>query len=105
MTHTTVSDDQLSAAFESAALLCERGWCQGQFGFGTSCRCAWGAILEVSSTDVLLYAAMLRRWCGVIGVNPENFEGLPSWNDAPDRTQTEVVAKLREAAQLAKANV
>lgn len=27
---------------------------------------------------------------------------IPNWNDAPDRTQAEVVAKLREAAEKAR---
>ncbi|RYG90143.1 MAG: hypothetical protein EON59_00755 [Alphaproteobacteria bacterium] len=29
-------------------------------------------------------------------------DGLACWNDAPERTQAEVVAKLREAAELAR---
>jgi hypothetical protein len=30
--------------------------------------------------------------------------GIANWNDAPERTQAEVVAKLREAAALSKAS-
>ena len=29
-------------------------------------------------------------------------DDVPEWNDAPERTQAEVVAKLREAAKLAE---
>lgn len=43
------------------------------------------------------------------GINPAHqfmmrFVGgeIPKWNDAPERTQAEVVAKLREAAALAR---
>jgi len=57
-----------------------------------TCWCIYGAIMKVSR----------RR-----KVRGDLFRFLPTyasvWNDAPERTQAEVVAKLREAAALARA--
>lgn len=63
------------------------------------CWCASGAIIRISG-DRLPKAAWYALKC-IIGLG----EIIPSWNDAPERTQSEVVAKLREAAKLARETV
>jgi len=57
------------------------------------CRCMYGAVAEVARPNGYQYLPPSGSW------------GLPGteWNDAPERTQAEVVAKLREAAALARA--
>lgn len=56
------------------------------------CRCMYGAVAEIAQPN------------GYRCVPPSGSWGLPDtdWNDAPERTQAEVVAKLREAAALAR---
>jgi hypothetical protein len=63
------------------------------------CWCALGAISKIAGNDDLLveraeYALMRLLRCEV--------DGIANWNDAPERTQAEVVAKLREAAAIAR---
>lgn len=60
------------------------------------CFCAWGAITHVfggyphGSPE----ASALCKAVGTLNIG--------EWNDEPERTQAEVVAKLREAAALAR---
>lgn len=61
------------------------------------CWCLAGAVGKVKSRD--------KGW----GVPVESYvlraigeKSAAMWNDAPERTQAEVVAKLREAAELAR---
>jgi hypothetical protein len=60
------------------------------------CWCAVGAIYHVAKTPD---EALTVR--GALGALLD--QSVPEWNDAPGRTQAEVVAKLREAAALARA--
>jgi len=67
--------------------------------------CVNGAIFAVcigraSLRDIKASEILLRRSVGVPVSLPM---AVPRWNDAPERTQVEVVAKLREAAELARA--
>jgi len=91
----------------------EGAWTQGAFarnaqgkdtGLSESrgpatCWCVLGATDHVSGEDDPVVQAdhLLAQ---VIGGAAHN--GLGEWNDAPGRTQSEVVAKLREAAALAR---
>lgn len=62
-----------------------------------SCWCAWGALLRVAadpSDDAVYDASDIAE--AVIGGN------LVMFNDAPDRTQAEVVSALRQAAEKAR---
>lgn len=56
------------------------------------CFCSWGALKAVGDHEEA--ADYLRTFLGT---------SITTWNDAPKRTQAEAVAKLREAAALAKA--
>ena len=90
----------------------EGAWCQKALGFdalGCSvgaaddieravCFCAAGAIWRVvghHSSRVQAVFEQLNKATGGTG-------GVGHWNDARKRTQAEVVAKLREAAALAR---
>lgn len=100
---------------ESAADLLEKpgAWTQGAASrdvFGNPdgdseiwpdavCWCAWGAILKVTGNTSIVgsdqrpktAAALLERHIGTNDVT--------TWNDAPERTQAEVVSALRQAAR------
>lgn len=99
------TSDQL----EATAQLLEKGWTQGGSGAtdarGMSCSyrdpqathlCLDAALCHVfgNSTDKYFEARNIVR--SVVGGNNVGF------NDAPDRTQSEVVAAVREAARLAR---
>jgi hypothetical protein len=83
-----------------AADLIERdGWCQGYFTDPLGRRCVDGAICATSTmlptthwTDRAAARSALLLWLG---------ERHIDWNDAPGRTQAEVVAALRAAAERA----
>ena len=64
-----------------------------------ACFCMAGAILRAGDGDYS--AAGLVRTVLPKPQNPAH-DWLVKWNDAPERTQSEVVAKLREAASLAR---
>lgn len=58
------------------------------------CWCAIGAILRAANLPSVAGAARSHIF-SLVGP-------IPDFNDAPERTQAEVVAKLREAAALAR---
>jgi hypothetical protein len=85
----------------------EGAWTQGAWQRGRSgrevkpdspravCWCVGGAIEHVSSIGIGSAAMTeLRDHLSVMFIS--------EWNDAPERTQAEVVAKLREAAMLSE---
>lgn len=83
----------------------EGAWTQGRFGSrAAGCYCAYGAMIEAyrdfgepnSGLYSNLYTSATRCLEDAIGGR------VAAFNDAPDRTQAEVVAKLREAAALAR---
>lgn len=59
-----------------------------------ACFCVGGAIWRVAPGDL--------RWPAAHYLESLVGGDIPEWNDAPERTQAEVVAKLREAAALAR---
>ncbi len=62
------------------------------------CWCTVGATLAVAGLAASMSAdRFLASFLGLDGV-----DAVEQWNDAPERTQAEVVAKLREAAALAR---
>lgn len=97
-----------------AAELVERGWCQGHGATDKSgntvdrdaddaaCFCALGAISRAtqgtkqSVRNDLFWDARARL--GDV-VDQAGFMGVAPWNDAPGRTQAEVVQALRQAAE------
>lgn len=82
--------DVLSRA---ADLIVECGWTQGEWE-NNGCFCLDGALMHVKG-DTYTFPE-LDLVCQATGA-----ESAIWWNDAPERTQAEVVAKLREAAALA----
>lgn len=79
------------------------GWCQGAYVLeynGTPSFCAAGACGENDDDAVpshlLSTKAMLREVTGC------QRQGLAEWNDAPERTQAEVVAAFDKAIELAR---
>lgn len=84
---------------ERAAELLERdGWCQRQLHHCDGSRCVRGAIIDAAlevGEGSLPPSEWLRRHLGAK-------RSLPEWNDDPGRTADEVIAKLREAAKVAR---
>ncbi len=104
----TVADPaKMQAAHDLLAR--EGGWTQGAFArtaagrvIGPSCApascfCPVGAIIAAGGgvPEREFFAAVC---CGV-----EDLHALYAWNDAPDRTQAEVVAVAARAVELARA--
>lgn len=89
-----------------AAEMVERGWCQGMGARNAAgrevrptsraavCWCAHGAILR-SAKDGVGWLCM-EHLARAIGIAPCDVTG---WNDAPKRTQAEVVSALKAAAE------
>jgi hypothetical protein len=108
LTETTREVTTREVLHRAADLLEEFGWCQGQlFSRGRRAYCVIGATARAAHD--LGYEG---DWTGGYGfvrdrvgadllraVSGGWFSG--DWNDEPDRTKAEVVAKLREAAEAA----
>jgi hypothetical protein len=96
-----VSKLSVADVLERAANLIEPegAWTKEDYvGPSGTCWCVLGAIKRAGdfANDLNPAAEALRAALGV------GYGGIPDWNDAPERTQDEVVAKLREAAALAR---
>lgn len=79
----------------AAELLTPEGaWQQREWG-GNGCWCLDGAIMEAKGEENTFRELALV--CEAVGCDSAIY-----WNDAPERTQAEVVAKLKEAAALAR---
>ena len=95
-------DEASKILLKAASLIEERGWCQHALETHEGRMCANGAVWIAAGRPVskdgvpppewhLTYrAARTRLWSSVGHVH--------DWNDAKDRTQAEVVAKLRAVA-------
>ena len=91
----------------TAADIVEKGWTQGVFAtnaFGKgvpvespeACSfCVLGALDKAAETGI---GEMAWREAEKALFRTVRSPSLPAWNDAPERTQAEVVAALREAA-------
>ena len=85
----------------------EGAWQQGSW-FDTSselalggdyrCMCAEGALILVGCERFSLPSQPAHKFL----LAATGAEDVPDWNDAPERTQAEVVAALRKAADLAR---
>lgn len=108
----------VSDVLTRAADIVERGWCQGVYSRGAECVCAKGSIMRAAdvphlspmwdplpSHDDVSLVARAKAYLVALMPPPLDPEECPiaAWNDALERTQAEVVAKLREAAALALA--
>lgn len=91
----------------AADILDENGWGQGWLidPDGGSCACAVGAIQLASgmTPQEIRYGGLTKE----LAVRATRFfsavlkSTVSAWNDEPGRTAEEVIAKLREAAELA----
>jgi hypothetical protein len=95
----------IAEQLDAAADLLEKGWAQGH-----DAETSDGESVELRSVRATCFcaAAAIERKCGdsyyaglklleqVVG------GGVVTWNDAPERTQAEVVAAVRKAAELAR---
>jgi hypothetical protein len=79
----------------------EGKWCQGSYSNGFGGLCALGAIGEVEGCIVAGrdFDKSVRFLLDVIDHEKRS---VAIWNDAPERTQAEVVSAIRKAAHLAK---
>lgn len=99
--------DNLAIAdkLDEARALIEKGWCQRAFAKDANgkkvfswhpsavCWCAIGAINATEPNN----GGPWRYLEKVVGRSPD------TWNDAPERTQAEVIEAFRKAAELARA--
>lgn len=84
-----------------AADLIETGWCQGTGHLrfeGADQYCAVGAISRVTHDRGGIFSGSLKAVANVVGIRDCM---IVAWNDTPGRTQAEVVAVIRMAADLA----
>lgn len=86
-THTL--DEASKLLLKAAALIEERGWCQGSM-LSPSGYCALGAIGVAGDYRDIAYKAR-DKFSAVVG-------SVATWNDWPGRTKEEVIAKLRSVA-------
>ena len=70
------------------------------------CWCALGAIAHVTKSDPTRASVFTRLgplWPAINGLQSVVGQEIDEWNDEPERSQADVVAKLREAAQAIEA--
>lgn len=98
-----------------ARALIERGWCQKDYARGKSgrtvspkgraarCYCAMGAIGHANhSWPCALLPGVRELVCAVTGFADADEVTILNWNDAPERTQDEVLAAFDRAIELAE---
>lgn len=73
-------------------LLEQKGWCQGAF-VSNGRHCAMGALREVYPDDLELWKAQGK----MLSALEPSYSSVTWWNDRPERTKEEVIAKLKEA--------
>ena len=95
----------IAAKLDEARALIEKGWCQRAFELHSSqgaCYCTMGAFYralgELSEDDEETAFRTLIKAIGLPAEDTQVFE----WNDAPERTQAEVIEAFRKAAELAR---
>jgi hypothetical protein len=103
----------ISAALSNAADIVQRGWTQRRYWAPGKdfepCYCLLGALNHarakfsnnLSECDSL-YKYVHKAINEIDVSNAYKWRPLSGWNDSPDRTQDEVVAVLRRAADLAR---
>jgi hypothetical protein len=97
MDNTTKTPQQI--LLDAIDVIEQRGWCQGAFQDDDSKQvCMLGAI-RIATWDKVIYPVhpAYAQACNATGMNGTM---IAQWNDASGRTKEEVIAKLREAAQL-----
>lgn len=91
--------EAIARALDAAADLLERGWCQGEYRDREHERyCLNGALMmSANLANYGEYSDMLYAVASYLGI-----ASTIKWNDAPGRTQSEVVAAVRKTAELAR---
>ncbi len=105
----------VAEVLDGAADLLEKpgAWTQYAFARGKSgrevttrkaavCFCALGAIDHVTGYDPGIEGCTEANCYLALAITGRRYGGIAKFNDDPRRTQAEVVAKLREAAALAR---
>jgi len=105
----------IAAKLDEARALIDKGWVQGlgavdengrcTFYHKASAFCAFGAVMRVYTVD-----GETEYWTAYevadfldLVAQAKGYPTIVSFNDAPERTQAEVVEVFREAAELARA--
>ncbi|GAC1439067.1 MAG: hypothetical protein NVSMB58_35400 [Terriglobales bacterium] len=81
-----------------ARMKIQRGWCQGTYTKAPNFYC-----LVASIGDQFAPYEPSQRSRNLLRM-VTGCESLPDWNDAPERTKTEVLAALDKAIEFAKLN-
>jgi hypothetical protein len=86
-----------------AAAIVEQGWCQGEYTDEAGRHCAAGDIYRAAANGTSNAGVSYDNGSMATRVFMQFIGGYVSnWNDAPERTQADVVTALREAAQRAE---
>jgi hypothetical protein len=98
------SQDWIVQKLTEARALIAQGWCQGDYYEDSDCGtkyCAVGAIRAAAEDQSYFYCLdyLGQTLAFMIGSGRYN---VPNWNDAPGRTQQEVLALYDRAIDLAK---
>lgn len=85
---------------KAAQLIETRGWVQGWYGTDRDGFCISGAIRNVAGNDWISesVATEFFRWLTEAGAIDKNQYSVPAWNDAPERTQEDVILYLNKCA-------
>jgi hypothetical protein len=93
---------EIAAKLDEARALIEKGWVRGSYEVKGCGFCTYGAVQkavtgnaeEECNPRTKPLEALLRQVTGATS--------LAHWNDAPERTQAEVIEAFRKAAELAR---
>lgn len=96
----TQTDHDLLAA---AALLKEKGWCQGDLVDQYGAHCAAGALMEVTGYASKTPEARNRYQTAIYALQTIVGSGVASWNDHPARTATQAILGFERAADSVRA--
>ncbi len=92
----SVSPEVRDVLLGAADSLERDGWMQNGYGRAGGPRCVSGALKTAAGYEGAV--ATLDAYRTMVEALGLGFPHLCEWNDAPERTQAEVVAKLREVA-------
>ena len=99
----TIDREAVATKLDEARALIERGWVQGSYeNAHGNCFCSLGAIEQVGGDCWNELPELWQPLAQAIGTNPCEGFAIATWNDAPGRTQAEVVEAFRKAAELAR---
>ncbi len=95
--------NDVAETLDKARALIEAGWAQHHYEIN-GCYCALGAIEAAAGRDWRQAAEVVAPLAAAIGRPAgDGDREIGGWNDAPERTQAEVIQAFKEAAALARA--